>query len=87
MSNFDDDAYEQLAELLGEDFLEYYFDTIAQIVDERGVLIASYHVRQLNGNGETIIIPTAEEEQFQYVVKQIYIEAYQKALSILSNEE
>lgn len=88
VSNFDDDAYALLAEWdLAGDFLEYYFDTIAHIVDERGVLIASYQVNHLNGNGESIIVPTAEEEQFQYVVRQIYIETYQKALSTLSNEE
>lgn len=88
VSNYDDDAYALLAEWdLNGDLLEYYFDTIAHIVDERGVLIASYQVKHLDGRGESIIVPTAEEEQFQYVVRQIYIEAYQKALLTLSNEE
>lgn len=69
------------------DLLEYHYGATAHIVDERGVLIAGYHIKSIDGSGESIIVPTAEEQQFEYVVRQIYIEAYQKALSTLSNKE
>lgn len=61
--------------------LEYHFGATAHITDERGVLIAGYHIKSIDGSGESIIVPTAEEQQFQYVVRQIYIEAYQAARS------
>ena len=63
------------------DLLEYHFGATAHIVDERGVLIAGYHIKSIDGSGESIIVPTAEEQQFQYVVRKIYIEAYQTARS------
>lgn len=88
VNKIDDEAYEMLASLdLLDDFLEYYYDTRATIVDERGTEIAGYHVKYGTGIGESYAVPTSEEMQFQHVVRQIYIEAYEKALSTLSNEE
>ena len=81
VSDFD---YETLE---AHDLLEYHFGATAHIIDEHGVLIAGYHIKSIDGHGESIVVPTAEEQQFQYVVRQIYIEANQKALSTLSNEE
>ena len=81
VSDFD---YETLE---AHDLLEYHFGATAHITNERGVLIAGYHIKSIDGHGESIVVPTTEEQQFQYVVRQIYIEAYQKTLSTLSNEE
>ena len=86
VNKIDDEAYEMLAGLdLIDGYLEYYYDTIAVIVDERGMEIAGYHVKYSNGSGESYSVPTTEEIQFSYAARQIYIEAYQKALSTLSN--
>lgn len=83
VSKFDDSAYE----LLPEEFIEHYFDTYAHIVDERGVLIASYQVKHLSGKGEIIIVPTAEEMQFSYISNQIYMKTFQAAQAELSGQE
>ena len=83
VSNIDNAAYE----LLPEEFVEHYFDTYAHIVDERGVLIASYQVKHLSGKGETIIVPTSEEMQFSYVSNQIYMKTYRAAQAELSGQE
>ena len=81
VSDFD---YETLE---AHDLLEYHFGATAHITNERGVLVAGYNIKSNDGHGESIVVPTTEEQQFQYVVRQIYIEAYQKTLSTLSNEE
>ncbi len=60
-----------------------YHSTIAHICDERGVMIASYN----SDNKDWTIVPTAEEMQFQYEANQIYGNAYQEALTILSTKE
>ena len=72
--------------LAAYDLLEDCFDTIAQIVDERNVLIAGYQVKYIDGSGLSIIDPTAEEMQFQYVARQIYMKAYQAAQAKMSQE-
>ena len=84
VSWYDDDDYALLAEY---GMLEYYFDTTAQIVDERGVPIAGYQVNHLSGHGNSYIDPTTEEMQFEYVSRQIYIKAYQAAQAELAEEE
>lgn len=84
VSDFDDESYKMLAD---SGLLEYYSDATANIVDERGVMIAGYNFSSTKGKGESFIVPTAEEMQFQYEVRQIYMKAYQEALSALSNEE
>lgn len=53
-----------------------YNGACTHICDERGVMIASYNTYN---NTEWVIVPTAEEMQFQYAVNQIYFEAYQAA--------
>ena len=72
--------------LAANDMLEYFFDTTAQIVDERNVLIANYQVKCIDGTGISIVDLTAEEMQFQYVARQIYIKAYQAAQAEMSQE-
>ena len=69
ISNYDKELLEELG------LLEYYSDTTAHIVDERGVLIAGYR----GGSEEPIVVPTAAEMQFSYISTQIYTEAYQAA--------
>ena len=68
------------------DMLEYYFDTIAHIVDERNVLIAGYQVKYIDGTGMPIIDPTAKEMQFEYVTRQIYVKAYRAAQAEMHQE-
>ena len=82
----DDVDYALLAEYGMLDTLEYYFDTTANIVDERGVLIASYQIHYLSGRGETITVPTAEEMQFMYESRQIYLKAYRAAQAETTQE-
>ena len=84
MSDLDDESYKMLAD---DGLLEYYSDATANIVDERGVMIAGYNFSSTKGKGESFIVPTTEEMQFQYEVRQIYMKAYQEALSALLNEE
>ena len=86
VSWYDDDDYALLAEYGMSDTLEYYFDTTAHIVDERGVLIASYQINHLSGRGETITVPTAEEMQFMYESNQIYLKAYRAAQAETTQE-
>ena len=72
--------------LAAYDLLENCFDTIAQIVDERNVLIAGYQVKYIDGSGMSIIDPTAKEMQFEYAVRQIYVKAYRAAQAEMSQE-
>lgn len=82
----DDVDYALLAEYGMLDTLEYYFDTTANIVDERGVLIATYQIHYLSGRGETITVSTAEEMQFMYESNQIYLKAYRAAQAETTQE-
>lgn len=59
-----------------------YYNTTTHICNEQGVMIASYHT----DNKEWTIVPTAEEMQFDYVVRQIYMEAYQTARAEMAQE-
>ena len=87
VNRIDDEAYDVFSSLDAiDDVLEYDNDTSAIIMDERGIEIAGYNVKYRDEIGESYDIATPEEMQFQSAVKQIYIEAYQKALSTLSNE-
>mgnify|MGYP001035907644 FL=1 len=61
------------------DMLKHYCDTRAHIIDERGVMIASYQINHFSGRGETITVPTAEEMRFSYESNQIYLKAYRAA--------
>lgn len=60
-----------------------HHSTNAHVCDERGGLIATYNPQY----NDWVILDTDEEAQFRYVARQIYIEAYNKALSTLSNEK
>lgn len=79
VSWYDDDAYALLTEYGMADMLEHYCDTRAHIIDERGVMIASYQINHFSGRGETITVPTAEEMRFSYESNQIYLKAYRSA--------
>ena len=50
------------------------------------MLIAGYQVKYIDGTGMSIIDPTVEERQFQYVTRQIYMRAYQAAQAEMSQE-
>lgn len=50
------------------------------------MLIANYQVKCIDGTGISIVDLTAEEMQFQYVARQIYIKAYQAAQAEMSQE-
>ena len=60
-----------------------YHSTNTHVCNERGVVIATYNPRY----NDWFVFATDEENQFEYAARQIYIEAYKKALSTLSNEE
>jgi len=60
-----------------------YHSTSTHVCDERGILIATYNLQY----NDWFTFDTDGESQFEYVVRQIYIKAYQHALSTLSNEE
>lgn len=57
-------------------------NTTAHIADERGRMIASYN----SGYGAWTMVPTAEEMQFDYCVRQIYMEAYRAERASLAQD-
>lgn len=57
-------------------------NTTAHIADERGRMIASYN----SGYGAWTMVPTAEEMQFDYCVRQIYMEAYRAERARLAQD-
>lgn len=57
-------------------------NTTAHIADERGRMIASYN----SGYGVWTMVPTWEEMQFDYCIRQIYMESYRAERASLAQD-